>query len=155
MKTSILLLSLLTSVFSTLFGQTTEIKKVKYSKTEIKVPANYNSKDDYSIENDLFSAQWLYLTKEMVDQSVNKQIIEQFEGQLKYSKSTSVDFVSNGGQFSGKKYQLKGDSKLKFRILAFGSVDGQPLVLNLGFKDDPKSDKKFDELIKKFIQFKE
>lgn len=154
MKTSILLLSLLTSVFSTLFGQTTEIKKVKYSKTEIKVPANYNSKDDYSIENDLFSAQWLYLTKDMVDQSVNKQIIEQFEGQLKYSKSTSVDFVSNGGQFSGKKYQLKDDSKLKFRILAFGSVDGQPLVLNLGFKDDPKSDEIFDELIKKFIQFK-
>lgn len=90
----------------------------------------------------------------MVGQGVNKQIIEQFKEQLKYSKSTSVDFVSNDGQFSDKKYQLKGDNKLKFRILALGSVDGQPLVLNLGFKDDLKSDEKFDELIKKFIQVK-
>ena len=154
MKKSILLLSFLTVVLSTLFGQTTEIKKVKYAKTEIDVPKDYNAKDEYSIENDLFAAQWLYLTKEMVDQGVEKQILQQFEGQLKYSKSSSVEFVSNDGQFSGKKYQIKGDSKLKFRILAFGSVDGQPLVLNLGFKDDPKSDEKLDDLMKKFIQFK-
>ncbi|HYH16323.1 MAG TPA: hypothetical protein VD794_13935 [Flavisolibacter sp.] len=153
MKTS-LLLSILTFAFSNLFAQTTEIKKVKYARTEIEVPASYNSKDEYSIDNDLFSAQWLYLTKEMVEQGVNTQILAQFEKQLKYSKSTSVDFISNGGQFSGKKYQLRGDSKLKFRILAFGSVDGQPLVLNLGFKDDPESDEQSDELIKKFIQLK-
>ena len=154
MKKLIFLFFLLTFTFSNLFGQTTEIKKVKYARTEIEVPTDYNAKDEYSIENNLFSAQWLYLTKEMVEQGVNKQIIEQFEGQLKYSKSTSVEFVSNGGQFSGKKYQLKADSKMKFRILALGSVDGQPLVLNLGFKDDPKSDEKLDELMKKFIQFK-
>lgn len=154
MKKLIFLFFLLTFTFSNLFGQTSEIKKVKYARTEIEVPTDYNAKDEYSIENNLFSAQWLYLTKEMVEQGVNKQIIEQFEGQLKYSKSTSVEFISNGGQFSGKKYQLKGDTKMKFRILALGSVDGQPLVLNLGFKDDPKSDEKLDELMKKFIQFK-
>ena len=144
----------MTFVFFNLFGQNTEIKKVEYARTEIDVPTDYNAKDDYSIENNRFSAQWLYLTKEMVQQGVEKQIIQQFEGQLKYSKSTSVEFVSNGGQFSGNKYQLKGNNKMKFRILAFGSVDGQPLVLNLGFKDDPKSDGDLDDLMKKFIQFK-
>ena len=90
----------------------------------------------------------------MVEQAVEKQIIQQFEGQLKYSKTTSVEFVSNGGQFSGKKYQLKSDNKMKFRILAFGSVDEQPLVLNLGFKDDPQSGEKLDDLMQRFIQFK-
>ena len=154
MKKIALLLSLLTIVVSNTFGQSAEIKKVKYARTEIDVPANYTAKDEYSIENDLFSAQWLYLTKEMVEQGVDKQIIQQFEGQLKYSKSTAIEFVSNGGQFSGKKYQLKGDGKMKYRVLAFGTVDGQPLVLNLGFKDDPKSDDNFDELIKKFIQLR-
>lgn len=152
MKASLLFLSLFTLVLSNLFGQSSKIKVVKYAKTEIEVPPSYNADDEYSIENDLFSAQWLYLTKEMVEQRVNKQIIEQFEGELKYSKSTSVDFISNGGNLSGKKYKLKGENKLKFRILAFGSVDEQALVLNLGFKDDPKMDEKFDELIKKFIQ---
>jgi len=154
MKRSILLLSFLTFAFSNLFGQNAEIKKVKYAKTEIDVPPDYNAKDEYSIENSLFSAQWLYLTKEMVEQGVEKQIIQQFEGQLKYSKTTSVKFVSNGGQFSGKKYQLKSDNKMKFRILAFGSVDEQPLVLNLGFKDDPQSGEKLDDLMQRFIQFK-
>lgn len=155
MKKSLFFLSFLTIAFSNLFGQGAEIKKVQYAKTEIDVPTDYTAKDEYSIENKLFSAQWLYLTKEMVEQGVEKQIIHQFEDQLKYSKSTNVKFISNGGQFSGKKYQLKGDNKMKFRILAFGQVDGQPLVLNLGFKDDPKSNEKFDDLMKKFITYDE
>ena len=153
MKKSLLFLSFLTLAFCSLFGQDTEIKKVHYAKTEIDVPTDYTAKDEYSIENNLFSAQWLYLSKEMVEQGVEKQIIQQFEGQLKYSESTSVNFISNGGKFSGKKYQLKGDNKMKFRILAFGQVDGQPLVLNLGFKDDPKSNEKLDELMRKFITY--
>lgn len=153
MKKSLLFLSFLTLAFCNLFGQDTEIKKVHYAKTEIDVPTDYTAKDEYSIENNFFSAQWLYLSKEMVEQGVEKQIIHQFEGQLKYSKSTSVNFISNGGQFSGKKYQLNGDNKMKFRILAFGQVDGQPLVLNLGFKDDPKSNEKLDELMRKFITY--
>lgn len=154
MKRIALLLSLLTIAISNTFGQNSEMKKVKYAKTEIDVPPGYTAKDEYSIENDLFSAQWLYLTKEMVEQGIDKQIIQQFEGQIKYSKSTTIEFVSNGEQFSGRKYQLQGDSKMKYRVLAFGTVDGQPLVLNLGFKDDPKSGENFDELIKKFIQLK-
>ena len=56
----------------------------------------------------------------MVEQGVEKQIIQQFEGQFKYSKSTNVKFISNGGQFFGKKYKLKDDNKMKFKILAFG-----------------------------------
>ena len=154
MKKYILLVSLLTLTFSNVFCQNTGIKKVKYAKTEIDVPADYNARDEYSIENNLFSAQWLYLTKEMVEQGVDKQLINQFEQQSKYFKAINVGFISNNGQFSGKEYQLKGDSKLKFRILAFGSVDGQPLVLNMGFKNKPESDETLDNLMKKFIQFK-
>ena len=154
MKKVVLLFTFLIISFSNILGQETEIKKVEYAKTEINVPANYNTEDGYLIENDLFSTQWLYLTKEMVEQGVEKQIIQQFEEQLKYSKTTNIEFVSNGGLLSGKKYQLKGGNKLKFRILAFGSVDGQPLVLNLGFKDDPKSNEKFDDFMLKFIQLK-
>ena len=121
MNKNLFLLLLTTLVCSTLLGQNAEIRKVSYARTEINVPADYNAKDEYSIENNSFSAQWLYLTQEMVKQGVNKQIFQQFEEQLKYSNSTNVEFVSNGGQFSGKKYQLKGDSKMKFRILGFKS----------------------------------
>jgi hypothetical protein len=138
------------------FGQTSDIKKVKYAKTEIEVPANYSAKDEYTIENNAFSAQWLYLTQEMVDIGFAEQIFEQFEAQIKYSKATDINFISNGGQFKGKKYLLKGGRTFaKYKVLAFGSVDGQPLILNLGFKEDPNSDKNFDALMLKFISFKE
>lgn len=90
MKKSLLCLFLLTIAFCNLFGQDKEIKKVQYAKTEIGVPTNYRAKDEYSIKNNLFSAQWLYLTKEMVEQGVEKQIIQQFEEQVNYSKSTNV-----------------------------------------------------------------
>jgi|SRR5436190_5585843 len=149
-----ILFSILTFTCSFLFGQNAQIKKVKYAKTEIDVPSNYSASDEYSIENNLFSAQWLYLTKEMVDQGVSKQILGQFEGQIEYTKVSDVEFISNGGQLAGKKYQLKSDRKFNYRILAFGTVDGQPLVLNLGFKDDPISNEKLDGLMKRFIQFK-
>lgn len=153
MTKSLFTLFFLLFAFSPLFAQNTSIKKVKYAKTEIEVPSNYTANDEYSIANDSFSAQWIYLSKEMVKQGIERQIINQFEGQLKYSEETAVVFISNGQQFSGKKYQLTGDHKLRFRVLAFGTVDGQPLILNLGLKDDPRSNAPLDELMKKFIQF--
>lgn len=150
------LIVLLIFISSLSFGQTSDIKKVKYAKTEIEVPANYSAKDEYSIENNAFSAQWLYLTQEMVEIGFAGQIFEQFEAQIKYSKATDINFISNGAQFKGKKYLLKGGhSFAKYKVLAFGSVDGQPLILNLGFKEDPKSDKNFDALMLKFISIQE
>lgn len=154
MKKSILLASFLIIAISNLLAQSAEIEKVNYANIKIDVPKNYTAKDEYSIENNSFSAQWLYLTNEMVEQGIEKQVINQIEGQLKYSKATNISFTSNGEQFSGKKYLLKGDMELKFRIIAFGSINGQPLVLNLAFKKDLKSDEETDELMKKFITFK-
>jgi hypothetical protein len=137
-----------------MYGQTIETKKVSYANTLIDVPKDYDSKDAYSIESNLFSAQWLYLSKEMVEKGVQKQMIKQFEKQIKFSESTEIDFISNNSMFSGKKYLLKGDSNLKYKILAFGTIDGQPLILNMSFKENPTLDQEFDEVVKQFIQFK-
>ena len=148
MKNTILILFYLTLTITRIYGQDKETKKVSYAKTLIDVPKDYDSKDAYSIESNLFSAQWLYLSKEMVEKGVQKQMIKQFEKQLKYSESSDIKFISNNAQFSGKKYQLKGDGNLKYKILAFGTVDGQPLILNMGFKENPTLDQEFDEVIK-------
>ncbi len=136
------------------FGQNEGFKKVQYSKTEIAVPEDYFAKDEYSIENNNFSAQWLYLNKEMVEQGVANQISKQFEDQIKFSKVTGIQFISNNGVFNGKKYELKNNKKLKFKIIAFGTVDNQPLILNMGFRTDPELSDGSDQLMKKFIQMK-
>jgi hypothetical protein len=136
------------------FGQNEGFRKVQYAKTEIAVPAGYFAKDEYSLGNDNFSAQWLYLNKEMVEQGVADQISKQFEDQIKFSKATDIQFISNNGVFKGKKYELKNNKKLKYKVIAFGYVDDQPLILNMGFKTDPELSESYDDLIKKFIQLK-
>jgi len=70
MRKYFLTLSLLTITFCNLFGQNSDIKKVKYVKTEIGVPTNYSAKDEFSIENNTFSAQWLYLSKEIMQKFI-------------------------------------------------------------------------------------
>ncbi len=148
-----MLSAILICSISNIFGQKAEIKSVQYVNTEILVPGNYTAQDEYSIESDFFSAQWLYLSKEMVEQGIEKEIIRQFEDQLKYSKTSAVSFVSNGGYFTGKQYELRRGNNFKFKVLAFGVVDKQPLILNLGFKAVPKTDGKSDDLMKIFIQW--
>ena len=74
MKKPILLVSFLIIAISSLVAQSTEIKKVNYANIQIDVPTNYTAKDEYSIENNSFSAQWIYLTNEMVEQGIEKQV---------------------------------------------------------------------------------
>ena len=87
----------------------------------------------------------------MVDAGIDKQIISQFENQIDFKKSSNIKFISNGGDFSGKMYQVNKNKEFKFRILAFGIVNDQPLVLNLGFKENPESIELSDGLVKTFF----
>jgi len=56
MKKPILLVSFLIIAISSLLAQSAEIKKVNYANIQIDVPTNYTAKDEYSIENNSFSA---------------------------------------------------------------------------------------------------
>jgi hypothetical protein len=133
------------------YSQNTIIKKVIYANIEIEIPANYKANSEFKIENDKFSAQWLYLSKEMFEQQVQNQIIKQFEEQTQAKEISVMNFTSNGVMFKGKKYKLK-NTDLKFKVLASGIINNQPLVLNLSFKNEPKSNADLDQLMQNFIK---
>lgn len=122
-----------------------------YANIEIEIPANYKANSEFEIENDKFSAQWLYLSKEMFEQQVQNQIIKQFEEQTQAKEISVMNFTSNGVMFKGKKYKLK-NTDLKFKVLASGIINNQPLVLNLSFKNEPKSNADLDQLMQNFIK---
>ncbi len=136
------------------YSQNTINKKVIYANIEIEVPSNYIANSEYEIENDNFSAQWLYLSKEMFDQNVQNQIIKQFEDQTKAQEISEISFLSNGSIFKGKIYKIK-NTNLKYKVLASGIFNNQALVLNLSFKNEPKSNLDFDQLMQNFIKFKD
>lgn len=153
MKLKITLIALI-FIYSITYSQNKTVNKVNYANIEIDVPQNYKANSEYEVENDNFSAQWLYLSKEMFDQNIQNQIIKQFEDQTKAKIISEISFSSNGSIFNGKIYTID-NTNLKFKIVASGIINNQPLVLNLSFKSQPKSNKDLDLLMQNFIKFKD
>ena len=147
MKNLLLILPIL--FFSTVYGQESN-DTLTYVKTEIIVPDGCSTKSKYEIlECNGFSAQWLYLKQEMIDQGVDKQLFSQLEQQFKYSRKSDLKFKSQDQDFEGFQYKMKNGTT---RILGFGKVDGQWLILNLGFENRPKNNSDLSEFEKNFIE---
>ena len=132
-------------------GQEKVTKKINYASIEIEVPDNYNSTSEYQIENEDFSAQWIYLDGKSFSDNMRMNVINQLGSQLKQSKISDVNFISSGGKFTGTKYYLE-NAPMKYRIYAYGNVNDQLVILNLGFKNDPIKSDNFDNLMLKFIK---
>ena len=147
MKTRIILLVIVFHFFNAC-----ALKKLNYAKIKIEVPNNYKKLSEYQIENDNFSAQWIYIPGKSFSNNMKIEINNQFESQFKLRYIEDINFISCGEKFIGKKYYLE-NAPLKYRIFAYGIINKQPLILNLGFKNNPENDKDFDDLMRKFITF--
>lgn len=146
----LLLLSALT-IFSAVYGQESN-DTLTYARTEIIVPEGCSAKSKYEvIDCNGFSVQWLYLKQEMIDQGVDKQLFSQLEQQFQYSKKSDLNFKSQNQDFEGFQYKMKNG---KTRILGLGKIDGQWLILNLGFENGPKKNSDLSEFEKNFIELK-
>jgi hypothetical protein len=97
-----IILLIFTSLCS--FGQKKIVKKVSYAGTKIKVPENYKANSEYEIENDSFVASWIYLPEEMFPKNIQEQINKQIESQAQIDSVSTINFISNGGKFTGIKY---------------------------------------------------
>lgn len=147
MKYLLLVLSL--TFLSAVYGQEKN-DTLTYVKTEIIVPDGCSAKSKYEvIDCNGFSAQWLYLKQEMIDQGVDKQLFTQLEQQFQYSKKSHLKFKSQNKDFEGFQYKMKNGTT---RILGLGKIDGQSLILNLGFEKRPKNNSDLSEFEKNFIE---
>ncbi len=147
MKTRIVLLFIVFQFFNACAP-----KKLNYAKIKIEVPSNYKLSSEYQIENDKFSAQWIYLPGESFSKNMQIKLNNQFESQFKPRYIEDINFISCGEKFIGKKYYLE-NAPLKYRIYAYGIINKKLVILNLGFKNNPENDKDFDDLMRFFIKF--
>jgi len=85
----------------------------------------------------------------MIDEGVHNQLFSQLEQQFQYSKKTNLKFKSQSQDFEGFQYKMKNGTT---RILGLGKVDGQWLILNLGFENGPKKNSDLSEFEKNFIK---
>ncbi len=132
------------------FSQQT-VKQLQYANTLITAPENCNINSEYEIiDCNGFSAQWLFLNNEMIQNKVHEQILAQIAQQIEYKSKKSIKFLSQNQPFEGIAYRIKNGT---YRIVGFGTVDEIPLVLNLGFDREPKNNGDLKEFEKNFIHF--
>lgn len=129
-----------------------KIEKLLYAKTLISVPEQCIAKSEYEIiDCNGFSAQWIFLSEEMVAHKIPERISKQIEQQFNYKAKKSIKFISQQQPFKGNIYTMNDNT---VRILSFGQVNGIPMILNLGFQKEPKSNSDLTEFEKNFINIK-
>lgn len=126
-----------------------KIEKLNYAKIEIEVPKNCQAKSEYEIiDCEGFSAQWIFLSDEMVQQKFPEKVSKQIEQQFNYSEKKELKFISQNQKFQGTAYRMKDG---EYRIIGFGKINEIYLILNLGFAKEPKSNSDLTEFQKNFI----
>lgn len=130
-----------------------KLSHLAYGKVAIAVPGECFANSEFEIlDCQGFSAQWLYLSEEMVEQGVHDQFAKQITTQLDFTKKKTIKFTSQGELFKGNIYSLANG---KTRIIAFGRVTNIPLILNLGFDKEPKNNADLSDFEKNFIVLKQ
>lgn len=148
MKNIIFIISLLLSSITARAQE--NIKELQYAHVKIAVPEGCTAVSDYELMDcNGFSVQWLYLSKEMVQQGVHKSFLDQTAQQFDYKTKKKINFSSQKQPFKGTKFEMKDGT---FRIVEFGVVTDVPLILNLKFAKEPKDNTSLSELEKNFIE---
>ncbi|MEB2779692.1 hypothetical protein U3A58_04740 [Algoriphagus sp. C2-6-M1] len=137
------------------FGQTeNKIDSLSYAKMKIAVPENCQTKSEYELlECDGISIQWLYLNEEML-KTVPDQFMEQFTNQKTTKKKKEIKVESFGSELTGYKFTMKNQGETSYRIIVYGSVNNQPLLLNLGTETNIETTEDLNDFLKEIIEIK-
>ncbi len=137
------------------YGQSEKkIDSLNYAHMKIAVPENCEAKSEYELlDCEGISIQWLFLNDEML-KTVPNQFIEQFSNQKTIKKRTKITVVSFGSELEGYKFKMKNTDGTSYRIIVYGTVNNQPLLLNIGTKTDIKKGADLNGFLKKLIEIK-
>lgn len=132
MKQLILLFCLLFLSYSYAQNEN-KIKVLEYTNLEIEVPKNCTAKSKYELlDCNGVSAQWMYFNEAILKPAFG-QLIEQV-GKSSLSKEP-IEIKSLGATLKGFKFTYK-DKKTSNRIVVYGVVNKQPLILNVASEDE-------------------
>lgn len=131
--------------------ETEKIKELNYAGIKILVPNNCEAKSEYELMNcNNTDIQWLYLNEEML-KTVPNQFLSQFSNQPIVKKESDFKLKSFNSELTGKKFKLKSDGKITYRIIVSGIINKQPLLLNIGTEYDIIKNSDLNDLLSKFI----
>lgn len=128
-----------------------QIDSLNYAHIKIAIPENCHAKSEYELlDCNGFSIQWLYLTDKML-KTVPNQFIDKFSKQPNVKSKSKITLESFGSKLNGFKFKMINSDKIFYRIIVYGIVNNQPLLLNIGTDNDIKSNSDLTDFLRKII----
>lgn len=142
-------------ITSNLFSQTeNKIDSLSYAHIKIAVPENCVAKSEYELlDCEDISVQWLYLNKEMLE-VVPTQFYNQFEQQQNVIDKEKMKIESYSSELNGYKFKTRNSGKIRYVIIVSGTVNNQPLLLNIGSEKNVKKTSDLSEFLRTIIEIK-
>ncbi|MBC8753802.1 hypothetical protein H2O64_03920 [Kordia sp. YSTF-M3] len=150
MKKLLLIFSLLCMSIS--FSQSNrEIKTLDYANIEIEIPDKCTAKSKHELlKCNGISVQWMHLNKETL-KTVPEQLIKKFS--KKTNSKEQIEVISFGATLKGYKFTYKNSESWN-RIIVYGIVNKQPLILNVASEDELIAITNSNEFLKKIMKIK-
>ena len=137
-----------------LFAQDAKLlSKVNYCGEELAVPEGCSATSEFEITCDDFSIQWMYLEPDMLT-FAPQQYMNQLDDKLKRFKKKPINLLSRGQKIEAYQITYRENREEKYKVIAFGTVDGYPVLLHISFEDIIKTNEDLPAFVKQVIAFK-
>ena len=146
------LIALFFFVGTTCFGQTsTKIDSLTFCHTKYKAPTGCTVESEYQVGCDNYSIVWLYMNEEML-RVMPDQFINQMAARMKKFKKEPIACYLLEKEVKGYKISFKKDKGTGYQLLAYGVVNGQPVIVQLSLDNEPKTNDDIPEFPRQIIK---
>ena len=146
----------LTTIFFCLcifsFGQNSkQIDSLTFCFNKYAVPVGCVAESEYQAKCEDYSILWLYMNEQML-QFMPDQFVNQFEGQMKKFKKEAITCYLLDQQVKGYKISFKKDKGIGYQLIAYGSVNGQPVLVQLSLDKEPNTNEDIPAFSRQIIR---
>ncbi len=147
----LLLFFFLLSISHSFSQNNKEIKALEYAHMEIEIPSKCKAKSKYELlDCNGFSAQWLYVNQEVL-KTTSEQLFKQFN--KKTISKKKIEVISFGATLKGYLFTYKNKEHWN-RMIVYGTVNKQPLILNVASEDELIGFSGLNTFLKKIMKIK-
>jgi hypothetical protein len=123
---------------ATSFGQaSTKIDSLTFCFYKYKLPTGCTAESEYQVKCDNYSIGWLYMNEQML-QSMPDQFVSQMSGQMKKFKNEAITCYLLDKKVKGYKISFEKDNGTGYQLIAYGIVNGRPVLVQLSLNNEPK-----------------
>lgn len=130
-----------------------QVTSLHFCGERIPVPTACQADSDYELTCDDFSIQWMYLEEDMLT-FVPQQYVDQLDDRLKKFRKRNVRLISRGSEIDGVLISHKDDKEIRYKIIGFGRVNQQPVLIHLSMQNEPKDNEALPEHVRQFLELK-